>query len=144
MVNYMGNWHLIAFCRLRNDWRDFVLGRMTLCQVEGELFPIRPREEWEPYLNDTFGIFQNKESFNVVLRFTPERSRWIKHEVWHERQQEEVLEDGSLLLTIPASHEAEILMEILKHGSHVEVLEPEWLRKKVAQEIKAAGKKYRG
>ncbi|MEI8355982.1 MAG: WYL domain-containing protein, partial [Deltaproteobacteria bacterium] len=33
MVNYMGNWHLISFCHLRNDWRDFVLGRMTLCSV---------------------------------------------------------------------------------------------------------------
>ncbi|MFZ4859672.1 MAG: helix-turn-helix transcriptional regulator [Desulfuromonadaceae bacterium] len=28
MVNYMGNWHLISFCHLRNDWRDFVLGRI--------------------------------------------------------------------------------------------------------------------
>jgi predicted DNA-binding transcriptional regulator YafY len=144
MVNYMGNWHLIAFCTLRNDWRDFVLGRMTLCQVEGSNFPIRPRQEWEPYLNNTFGIFQNRESFNVVLRFTPERSRWVKHEVWHEDQQQEVQDDGSLLLTIPASHEAEITMEILKHGSHVEVLEPVWLRKKVVKEIREAGKKYRG
>ncbi|CAH2032190.1 protein of unknown function [Trichlorobacter ammonificans] len=25
------------------------------------------------------------------------------------------------------------MMEILKHGSHVEVLEPEWLREKVTQ-----------
>ena len=144
MVNYMGNWHLIAFCYLRHNWRDFVLGRMTLCQVEGSNFPIRPRQEWEPYLNNTFGIFQNRENFNVVLRFTPERSRWVKHEVWHEDQQQEVQDDGSLLLTIPASHEAEITMEILKHGSHVEVLEPAWLRKKVVKEIREAGKKYRG
>jgi predicted DNA-binding transcriptional regulator YafY len=144
MVNYMGNWHLIAFCYLRHNWRDFVLGRMTLCQVEGSNFPIRPRQEWEPYLNNTFGIFQNRESFNVVLRFTPERSRWVKHEVWHEDQQQEVQEDGSLLLTIPASHEAEITMEILKHGSHVEVLEPAGLRKKVVKEIREAGKIYRG
>lgn len=28
------------------------------------------------------------------------------------------------------------------HGSHVEVLEPEWLREKVAQEMKDAVKKY--
>jgi predicted DNA-binding transcriptional regulator YafY len=35
-------------------------------------------------------------------------------------------------------------MEILKHGSHVEVLEPAWLRKKVIKEIRETGKKYRG
>lgn len=144
MVNYMGNWHLIAFCHLRNDWRDFVLGRMTLCQVEGKAFQIRDKEEWQPYLQNTFGIFQNKESFNVVLRFTPERSRWIKGEIWHEEQSEEVMGDGSLVLAIPASHEAEIMMEILKHGSHVEVLAPDWLREKVAKEIQSAVNIYSG
>lgn len=55
--------------------------------------------------------------------------------MWHEAQTEEVQEDGSLLLTVPASHDMEIMMEILKHGSHVEVLEPKWLRDKIIEEI---------
>jgi predicted DNA-binding transcriptional regulator YafY len=142
MVNYMGNWHLIAFCQLRNDWRDFVLGRMTLCNVEGPTFQIREKEEWQPFLQNTFGIFQNRKSFDVVLRFTLERSRWIKNEIWHEAQTEVVQDDGSLVRTIPVSHEGEIMMEILKHGSHVEVLKPEWLKVKVIKEINDAVKKY--
>jgi predicted DNA-binding transcriptional regulator YafY len=142
MVNYLGTWHLIAFCHLRNEWRDFVLGRMTLCKIENESFTIRQKEQWQPFLEDTFGIFQNKRSFNVKLKFSPERSRWIRGEVWHEGQTEELLEDGSLVLNLPASHEAEIMMEILKHGSHVEVLEPEWLRRKVGVEIQLAVKIY--
>ena len=144
MVNYMGNWHLIAFCHLRNDWRDFVLGRMTFCNVEGTAFQIREKKEWQPHLQNTFGIFQNPESFNVVLRFSPERSRWIKGEMWHEAQTEVLQDDGSLERTIPASHEAEIMMEILKHGSHVEVLEPIWLKEKVVKEMQSAVKKYKG
>ena len=50
MVNYQGNWHLIAYCRLRDDWRDFKLSRMTLPKVEGSPFQIRPDEEWRPHL----------------------------------------------------------------------------------------------
>lgn len=142
MVNYMGNWHLIAFCHLRNDWRDFVLGRMAHCDVGGAAFRIREKEEWQPFLQNTFGIFQNRESYDVVLRFTPERSCWIKDEIWHERQREEFHADGSLVRTIPVSHEGEIMMEILKHGSHVEVLKPEWLRVRVIEEINDAIKKY--
>jgi len=142
MVNYLGTWHLIAFCHLRNEWRDFVLGRMTICKVEVEEFTIRPKEEWQPYLQDSFGIFQTRKSFDVQLKFSPERSRWIKGEIWHEGQTEELLEDGSLLLTIPASHETEILMEILKHGSHVEILEPTWLREKVVEEMRLAAELY--
>lgn len=142
MVNYMGNWHLISYCHLRNDWRDFMLGRMTLCSVEGEAFKIREKEEWQPFLQNTFGIFQNHQSFNAILRFTPERSRWIKGEMWHEAQTEVVQENGSLVRTIPASHEQEIMIEILKHGSHIEVLEPVWLREKVIKEMKEAVCKY--
>lgn len=47
------------------------------------------------------------------------------------QQTEVVQDDGSLVRTIPVSHEGEIMMEILKHGSQVEVLEPEWLREKI-------------
>ena len=50
--------------------------------------------------------------------------------------------DGSLLLIIPASHETDITLVILKHGSHVEVLEPEWLREKVGEELSAAAGRY--
>ena len=142
LVNYMGNWYLVAFCHLRNEWRPFMLGRMSLCQIEAATFESRPVEEWQPQLHDTYGIFQNKESFDVVLRFTPERARWVKNEIWHEAQKEEIQEDGSLLRTITASHEAEIMMEILKHGSHVEVLEPGWLREKVVEEMRGAVKNY--
>lgn len=143
MVNYMGDWHLIAFCNLRSGWRDFVLGRMSLTRIEEEGFLQRPKEEWYPHLKNTFGIFQNRDCFNVVLRFTPERARWVKGELWHENQTEEVLPDGALIRTLPVSHEAEILMEVLKHGSQVEVLEPEWLKEKVVQENLASLKKYR-
>lgn len=142
MVNYMGNWHLIAYCHMRNDWRDFMLGRITLCHIDEAAFNIREKEEWQPYLQKTFGIFQNRQSFKVVLCFSPERSHLIKSEIWHEEQTEEYLDDGSLVRTITASHEGEIMMEILKHGSHVEVLEPQWLKEMVIKELVDALKKY--
>lgn len=142
MVNYMGNWHLIAFCHLRDDWRDFLLSRMKCCHIEDHSFQIRQENDWHPFLQDTFGIYQNKEKFNVALRFTPERARWIKEEMWHEDQKEVWESDGSLVRTISASHEAEIMMEIMKHGSQVEVLEPKWLREKIINEIKGALHNY--
>jgi len=46
--------------------------------------------------------------------------------------------------TIPASHEAEIMMEIPNYGSHVDVLEPEWLKEKVVSELQNAVKNYCG
>lgn len=142
LVNYMGNWHLIAFCRKRQDWRDFLLSRLSDCNVSEESFTPRPESEWKPFLIDTFGIFQSRENFPVVLRFSPVRSRWIRGQIWHPDQTTEELPGGALNLTIPVSHEAEIMMEILKHGAHVEVLEPKWLRHRVKKEITKMAKKY--
>jgi len=33
-------------------------------------------------------------------------------------------------------------MEILKHGSHVNVLEPDWLRSNIAEELRRAQENY--
>ncbi len=142
LINYMGTWHLIAFCRMRQAWRDFLLSRISDCCLAGEEFLPRPETEWKPLLTDTFGIFQNPGSFPVVLKFLPVRSRWIRGQVWHPDQIAQELPDGSLQLTIPASHDAEIMMEILKHGSHVQVLAPDWLREKIKAEIENMGKNY--
>jgi predicted DNA-binding transcriptional regulator YafY len=144
LVNYLGTWHLIAYCRLRQDWRDFVLPRMAALIVASDTFSHRPRADWEPLLTGTFGIFQNRDSFSVTLRFTPERSRLVKGQIWHPDQETTQGEDGALLLTLPASHPAEILMSILGHGAEVEVLAPVWLREQVAVEIKRMGQRYGG
>jgi predicted DNA-binding transcriptional regulator YafY len=77
-----------------------------------------------------------------LSRANPFILHWVRGELWHEGESEEVLEDGSLVKTLPASHGAEIMMEILRHGSHVEVLEPNWLREKVVGELSAAIKNY--
>jgi predicted DNA-binding transcriptional regulator YafY len=142
MVNYMGTWHVVAYCRLRGDWRDFHVSRITLCKLEDEPFITRPDAEWRAFLDDTFRIFQNRDRFEVVLEFSSERSRWVRGEVWHPEQRMEELETGGLRLTVPVSHEAEIMMEVLKHGAHVEVIERVWLREKVKEEIDGMKKIY--
>ncbi|MDD5759200.1 MAG: hypothetical protein PHI06_08970 [Desulfobulbaceae bacterium] len=54
--------------------------------------------------------------------------------------------DGSLVRSIPVSHEAEIMMEILKHGSHEEVLRGygrRWLSRGETQQGIIAGQLLR-
>lgn len=142
MINYMGDWHLIAFCRLRGQWRDFNLARVTMICVEDEDFPRRDENQWRPFLDGTFGIFQNRRSYPVTIRFSAERARWVRDELWHPDQKRVMNEDGSLEITLPVSHEAEILGEVLRHGCHAEIIEPLWLREKAGEEISLMMKKY--
>lgn len=53
-----------------------------------------------------------------------------------------LLQDGSLELTFPVANFAEISMEILKHGSGVEVIKPKALGEIIKHEAKEIAKIY--
>jgi predicted DNA-binding transcriptional regulator YafY len=57
-------------------------------------------------------------------------------------KKEENLDDGSYQLTIPGSYPAEILMQMLGHGSQVAVVEPDWFRSMLAKEVWRMGDLY--
>lgn len=142
LTHYQGAWHLVAWCRLREDWRDFVLARMDQGRIEPGAFERRDPAQWRPFLEASFGIFHGREAFPVSLRFAPELARWARGQTWHPRQQIEPLESGELILTLPVAHPTELIMEVLKYGARVEVLAPAWLRRQVQEEIEAMRKKY--
>ena len=57
-----------------------------------------------------------------MLRFTPERARWVADEQWHPQQQGRWLEDGSYELSIPYRESRELVMDVMRHGGGVAVL----------------------
>ena len=75
-------------------------------------------------------------SGNAKLRFTPERAQWVSREEWHPKQESSFDKKGHYILQIPYSDERELIMDILKYGSDVEVLEPDTLRNTISGETK--------
>lgn len=71
------------------------------------------------------------------LRFSPERARWVAHEHWHPHQRGGFEPDGSYVLEVPYADHRELMMDVLKHGRHCEVLGPESLRRFLEDEIRA-------
>ena len=49
-VYYGHAWHVIAYCRLRNDYRDFRLDRMSKVSITSEMYQRRDRQSLERYL----------------------------------------------------------------------------------------------
>jgi len=136
LFNYMGTWHLIGYCHLRKDLRNFNLSRMTDARILNETFSIMRGFNLREYFASAFGIYKGGSREEVTLRFTPEKSKWIKDQVWHRDQKTESLTDGSFELTFPVTNFAEIAMEVLRHGSGVEVIGPEALRELIRAEAK--------
>ncbi len=135
LQNYMASWVLIAWCRSQSDWRKFYLSRMQAPELLTRTFTRRPRESWQPLLEETFGIFQGTESIEVTLRFTPFRARWIREQQWHPSQKIANLADGSLELSFPVADFREVKMKILQFGADVKVIQPEALREEIREEI---------
>lgn len=76
------------------------------------------------------------------MRFTPEQARWISTEIWHQDQVGHFDQEGHYILEFDYNQDPELVMDILKYGSAVEVLSPASLRRRVAQELSKAVGKY--
>ena len=62
------------------------------------------------------------------MKFSAVRARWVQAEEWHPEQKSTVNKDGTYTLEFPYSDERELLGDILRFGSDVEVLAPKSLR----------------
>ena len=142
LVHYRYNWYLDAWCHVRKDLRVFSVDAIKSAQVIEEPAREVADESMDRVLGAGYGIFSGAETQTAVLRFTPERARWVADEVWHSRQAGRIEADGSYVLELPYSQEPELVMDLLRHGAGVRVLAPETLRATVARELAEAARQY--
>ncbi|MDR2013994.1 MAG: WYL domain-containing protein [Azoarcus sp.] len=142
LIHYRDNWYVDAWCHLRNDLRSFSVDAIRQVKVLRETARNVASAKLDAYFASAYGIFGGQPKDWATLRFSPERARWVQHERWHAEQQSEVLPDGSYRLRVPYADERELLMDILRHGWHVEVESPPSLRRNVADEAAALAAIY--
>ncbi|MBY8964645.1 YafY family transcriptional regulator [Algiphilus sp. NNCM1] len=133
LIFYRGNWYLDGWCHLRDGLRNFSVD--AIVEVEPLTDDALDIEAGtlQAELGAAYGIFSGQPDQWAVLRFSAERSRWVKDELWHPEQESSVDAQGCCTLRIPYHHDEELVGEILRHGREVEVLAPEALRKRVRE-----------
>ena len=127
---------------LRQDLRSFALDAIEKAEPLDDAVHFIPDKELEAHYASAYGIFAGKADHVAMLRFTPQRSRWIVKERWHPEQKLEVDRDGGCTLAIPYHESHELVMDILRHGHEVEVLAPPELRAQVANALRKAAAQY--
>ncbi len=139
---YRDNWYLDCWCHRREAIRSFAVDAIESL----ELLPVGAREladeELDRELGGGYGIFSGRERRWALLRFSPEQARWVAREEWHPEQEAEFEADGHYRLRLPYSQEPELVMDILRYGAAVEVLEPESLRQRLREEIERMRQLY--
>jgi predicted DNA-binding transcriptional regulator YafY len=142
LVHYRDNWYVDGYCHLREDLRSFAVDAIRAAELREARAKEIPAAELDEHLGSGYGIFAGRDVRWAKLRFTAEAARWVSAQLWHPKQRARLEADGSYVLEIPYAHERELVMEILKFGADVEVLAPESLRGRVAEDLKRAARRY--
>jgi len=142
LVHYRDNWYLDAWCHRKNNYRTFAIERIAQARVLGKRAKAISEQALDDYFTNAFGIFSGPAKHVAVLRFTPERARWVAEEEWHPEQQSRWLDNGDYELRIPYGNPRELIMDILKYGADVEVVSPASLRNEVKRRIESMREIY--
>jgi len=138
LIYYRGTWYVDAWCHSREDERRFSLDAILTARA---MTTLAVDQSTQP-LFEAYGIYAGHGERTAILHFDTEASRWVGDEEWHPRQTRTHLEDGSLILRVPFDHPEELLMDVLRHGKHVEVVEPADLREAVISTLEEARAVY--
>lgn len=142
LIFYRDNWYLDAYCHLRKALRSFALdgiNKVIVTDVKTDEISERQLHE---HFAESYGIFSGKASQRAKLKFSPEKARWVSTETWHGQQVGSFDKEGNYLLEFDYNQDPELVMDILKYGSGVEVLAPATLRKKIKEELGKALQHY--
>lgn len=142
LVHYRDNWYLDAWCHLREGLRTFALDNIQQAMPLDVSAINVDKDTLDSHYSSAYGIFSGKATQTATLRFSPERARWVSKELWHSEQQAEWLDDGRYELLIPYQNPTELIMDILRHGSEVEVISPPDLRQAVQLQLQQALEHY--
>lgn len=140
LCNYSSRWHLFAWCRLRNDYRDFRLDRIQQLQVSDEFFMGKKHISIADYMQKLNNV--NSVS-NITLMVSNKRKKNIEDsKYWYGFIGEDKLENHSRMYFSNDELNG-FAIWILNSGCHAMVEQPVKLRNIVLKYIKETVSVYK-
>ena len=96
----------------------------------------KPDVDIEKALSDPFGIVREAEEFDVVVKLSDWQGYYEKEKLWPDSVKIE-REDDHWLFRVTTCGAYWLLRWVLSLGPEAELLEPQWLRDKIKEEIKS-------
>ena len=142
LIHYRENWYVDAYCHLREDLRSFAVDAIRDAILHDTCAKEISKAKLDEHLASGYGIFAGRKVEWATLKFTAQTARWVSAQIWHPKQRARIEKDGSYVLEIPYADDRELIMEILRYGADVEVLNPAALRKRVIEAIRKVAQVY--
>ena len=139
------NWYVIGRSSTHCDVRAFSLSRINALERLEERFKVPKRFSIERYLRNAWHLSPVRGADHlVVVRFSPLVAQNVAEVKWHKTQLIQFNDDGSLIFSAHVSGLNEIVWWILSYGDQAEVIQPERLRRFVAQRARNMVSRYAG
>ncbi len=135
LVHHRHAWYLDAWCHRSEGLRRFALDAIEHAELR-----VTPAREitagaLQAAMDAGYGIYAGARRHWATLSFDAHAAQWVSQEQWHPEQQRRWTADQRYELRIPYTEEAEVVMDVLRHGAHVQVLAPRSLRALVRKRL---------
>ncbi len=129
-VFYQDNyWHLIGWCRLREDYRDFRLDRISNISLTGERF-----RTLHPNLNEYISRSAKEKNLQaVVIRIEKRVEPYISEQKYYNGFISEREVGGMIEMTFLTEFIEGFVRWLMMYGDMAEIISPEILKQKVAE-----------
>jgi predicted DNA-binding transcriptional regulator YafY len=132
LVFYLGRWHLIAWCRLRQDFRDFRTDRIHNLQLHSEQFQARTDFNAKDFLQNSTPIAQ----LTAQVRFIPAAADRARREWWQGITDEQQHDEG-VVMTLNCSDWSSVACWLLSLGTAATALAPDELKQELCRQSQA-------
>ncbi|HEX5169152.1 MAG TPA: YafY family protein [Cyclobacteriaceae bacterium] len=137
---YGASWHLIAWCQLRNDYRDFRADRIKELRQTGKPFQNRNLLSLQEYLKTV--TMEHREMEKVIVLFDKSVVRYLGQQKYHFGYVGEEIVDDKVRMTFLTGYIRSLARWLLVYGNMVQVESPDHLNEILVELVKELESHY--
>ena len=145
LVLYQGSLYVVAAaCEAPAEtaMRHWKLDRFGKATALDRHFTPRADFDSQRHFADSVGLFHSPRPQEFRIWFSAFAAPLVEEDPWHPRQAIEPCDQGDVIVTIPSSHEMEIIPRVLSLGAEAELLAPRESRRRVAEILASVAQRY--
>ena len=138
-------WYMVGNSVYEDKIRIYSLDRVQEAQLLEETFKYPKKFNPEIYFKGCFGIIRDEECpiETVKLKVSADQANYLRSLPLHTSQEEVERNDDYSIFTLQVRPSFDFQQELLWNGDALEVLEPLWLRKEIADKVKQMWNHYK-
>lgn len=139
LVFYGNAWHLIGFCKLRNEMRDFRVDRIIRLEVTSECASEKHSGALKNYFRD---LWLSYDLFEVKVWFHQSLVQQLKSSKYYFGYIDEYPENEGVVMSFAVNEYSYMVNWLLSFGNKIRILHPAELEKQMVEQVKALAKVY--